>query len=122
AADEQLDFAVSDPKTAAMLLDAMKATPAKRARLEGGVTAALLPAIRERGVVVVQHGAPAKDEILKSIVKSGVPLAISADGSPWTTLQDLTANSQEGLTREQAIEALTRGGAYAENAENEIVP
>src|SRR5205085_4624473 len=62
AADEQLDFAVSDPKTAAMLLDAMKATPAKRARLEGGVTAALLPAIRERGVVVVQHGAPAKDE------------------------------------------------------------
>lgn len=111
-----------DPKTTAMALDAARAAGVKRVRLESGVTADAVPALRDLGAVVVQRGATTKDNVLKSLVKAGVPVAIATDGSPWEAFEMAVtspASSQEALTREQAADAFTRGAAYAEMAEND---
>ena len=111
-----------DPKTTAMAIDAVKAAGVKRVRLESGVTADAVPALHDLGVIVVESGATTKDNVLRSLVKAGVPVAIAADGSPWDAFERVVtnpANSQEALTREQAADAFTRGAAYAEMAEND---
>ena len=61
---------------------------------------------------------------VKSLLKAGVPVAIGSDGAtnPGLNLQLITTmpgNVAEAITREEAVDAYTRGSAFAEFAENE---
>lgn len=65
---------------------------------------------------------------IRSIVNARIPLAFGSDGpgtgplNPFLNLQAAVthpANSQEALTREQAVIAYTAGSAYAEMAETQ---
>jgi predicted amidohydrolase YtcJ len=61
---------------------------------------------------------------MRSLLAAGVPLAIGSDGPPSPFLNILFAavhptNPREALSREQAVEAYTRGSAWAEFGEKE---
>jgi predicted amidohydrolase YtcJ len=63
-------------------------------------------------------------DLLRTLVDSGVPLAIGSDGPRQPGLNIMMATLHpnvptEALTREQAVSAYTRGSAYAAFAERE---
>jgi hypothetical protein len=99
-----------------------------------------IAAVKALGIVVVQNplhlaipdmvrarwGADrlARLDLLRTLVDSGVPLAIGSDGPFPPGLNLLLATQHpnvpaEALTREQAVAAYTRGSAYAEFAERD---
>ncbi len=123
---------------------------AKRVRIEHGD--GLAPDLRDRakalGLVIIQNplhfdpspmnpsaAAPTGTRYdakrtstlfpLKSLISSGIPLAIGSDAggdgaNPWLNLMLATLhpmNPPEALTREQALAAYISGGAYAEGKE-----
>ena len=113
-----------------------------RPRIEhgDGVTADLIPLAKRLGVIVVQNpthfalegvatarwGAKRRTEqqLFKSFLAAGVPIAIGSDGPRPTGINLLLAvihpdNPPEALTMEQAVTAYTLGSAYAEHAEHE---
>jgi predicted amidohydrolase YtcJ len=143
--DQTLFHVVSDRATAE-LFKAMEDTGpdnawrAKRMRIEHGegIVADLLPRAVKLGVVVVQnpshfnirdvtvarYGATAKVQPLRSLMVAGVPIAIGSDGpsNPYLNITFATVhpdNPDEAITRVQAIEAYTRGAAFAEFAERQ---
>lgn len=139
-ANEPLLLHVSGDRTAATVLDLMKASgrtdwPARRVRFEhgDGLQSDLIPAARELGVVVVLNPThffarpafPKGDYMLcRSLLRSGIPVAIGSDGplNPFVNLQNASAHptiAAESITREEALEAYTRGSAFAETSENE---
>jgi len=87
------------------LLDALKSADIKtrRVRLEHADAS---PALKDLGVVVVDPKSP------RTLLKSGVPIAFGAQ--PYDTIERLVTQPKESITREQAIAAYTRGGAYSE--------
>jgi len=138
---EQTLLHVAGDRTAAAVFDAMRAVgPAeewrkKRVRFEhgDGLHPDLIAPAKEFGVVVVVNpthvvarSAYPKGPYMpvKSLLKAGVPLAIGSDGpmNPGLNLQLITTmpgNAAEAITREEAVDAYTRGSAFAEFAENE---
>jgi len=61
---------------------------------------------------------------VKSLLKAGIPIAIGSDGpmNPGLNIMLATTapgNTAEALTREEAVDAYTRGAAFAEFAEND---
>jgi predicted amidohydrolase YtcJ len=138
---EQTLLHVAGDRTAAAVFDAMRAVgPAeewrkKRVRFEhgDGLHPDLIALAKEFGVVVVVNpthivarSTYPKGPYMpaKSLLKAGVPLAIGSDGpmNPGLNLQLITTmpgNGTEAITREEALDAYTRGGAFAEFAENE---
>jgi predicted amidohydrolase YtcJ len=138
---EQTLLHVAGDRTAAAVFDAMRAVgPAeewrkKRLRIEhgDGLHPDLIALAKEFGVVVVLNPTHIVAKPLfpkgpympaKSLLKAGVPVAIGSDGpmNPGLNLQLITTmpgNAAEGITREEAVDAYTRGGAFAEFAENE---
>lgn len=61
---------------------------------------------------------------MRSLIEAGIPLALGSDGpiNPFLGVMFATNNPvrpEEAITREQAIEAYTRGSAYAESQETE---
>jgi len=138
---EQTLLHVAGDRTAAAVFDAMRAVgPAeewrkKRVRFEhgDGLHPDLIPLAKEFGVVVVVNPAHIVARSLypkgpympyKSLLKAGVPVAIGSDGpmNPGLNLQFITSmpgNAAEAITREEAVDAYTRGSAFAEFAENE---
>jgi predicted amidohydrolase YtcJ len=99
-----------------------------------------LAAIKSLGIVVVQNpthlAIPAvvsarwgperlrQVDLLRTLIDSGVPLAIGSDGPRQPGLNIMMATLHpnvptEALTREQAVTAYTRGSAYAAFAERE---
>ncbi len=113
-----------------------------RPRIEHGegVTADLVPLARRLGVIVVQNPTHfaldamatarwgverrAAQQLFRSLLAAGVPIAIGSDGPQSTGLNLMLAlihpdNPPEALTIEQAVTAYTRGSAYAEHAERE---
>jgi predicted amidohydrolase YtcJ len=138
---EQTLLHVAGDRTAAAVFDAMRAVgPAeewrkKRVRFEhgDGLHPDLIALAKEFGVVVVVNPAHIVARSLypkgpympvKSLLKAGVPVAIGSDGpmNPGLNLLLVTTmpgNAAEGITREEAVDAYTRGSAFAELAENE---
>jgi predicted amidohydrolase YtcJ len=132
---------VAGDRTAAAVFDAMRAVgPAeewrkKRVRFEhgDGLHPDLIALAKEFGVVVVLNPTHvvAKDLFpkgpympAKALLKAGVPIAIGSDGpmNPGLNLQMITTmpgDAAEAITREEAVDAYTRGSAFAEFAENE---
>jgi predicted amidohydrolase YtcJ len=126
------------PATAAMLT-AMEETGGaqvwarRRVRFEhgDGIFPDLIPRVKALGVVVVQnptHFVTLGDDVVKisqpvkSLVDAGVALALGSDGplNPYLNIMLAVTHPRqpsEGLTREQAVIAHTRGSAYAEFAE-----
>jgi hypothetical protein len=138
---EQTLLHVVGDRTAAAVFDAMRAVgPAeewrkKRLRIEhgDGLHPDLIALAKEFGVVVVLNPTHVVAKPLfpkgpympaKSLLKAGVPVAIGSDGpmNPGLNLQFITTmpgDAAEAITREEAVDAYTRGSAFAEFAENE---
>jgi predicted amidohydrolase YtcJ len=147
AGGEQPVLHVIGDGTIAVVLSAMEALAPDsawrrlRPRFEHAewLTPDLRPHARRLGVVVVENplhftdgparmaarfGAARAREYqpFRSILDAAIPLAIGSDGPTDPFLDLLLAtthpdNPREALTREQAVVAYTRGGAYAEHAE-----
>ena len=113
-----------------------------RPRIEHGegATADMIPDLLRQGVIVVQNPTHfavvglfdkrwgterrARQQLFKSYIKAGVPIAIGSDGPQHAGLNLMLAlmhpdNPAEALTMEEAVTAYTRGSAYAEFAESE---
>jgi predicted amidohydrolase YtcJ len=138
---EQTLLHVAGDRTAAAVFDAMRAVgPAeewrkKRLRIEhgDGLQADLIPAAKDLGVVVVINPThvvaradyPAGAYMpVKSLLKAGIPIAIGSDGpmNPGLNIMLATTapgNTAEAITREEAVDAYTRGAAYAELMEDD---
>jgi predicted amidohydrolase YtcJ len=138
---EQTFLHVAGDRTSAAVFDAMRAVgPAeewrkKRVRFEhgDGLQADLIPLAKEFGIVVVinpthfiaRAAYPPGDYMpVKSLLNAGVPIALGSDGpmNPGLNLMFATTaphRPAEALTREEAVEAYTRGSAYAEMMEND---
>jgi len=145
--DQSLLHATGD-KTVEAVLNAMEAVdgnsshwPARRVRIEhgDGLLPDLLPRAKAMGVVVVQnptHFDPGVGHFferfgtnhpylpLRSLAAAGIPLAFGSDGPMNPGLNIMFAQIHplrpgEGITREQSVEAYTRGSAFAEFAEQE---
>jgi predicted amidohydrolase YtcJ len=114
----------------------------RRVRIEhgDGLMPDLWPAARRLGVVVVQNPAhflfpemfvarlgperAARYQPLRSLMASGIPLAIGSDGplNPFLNLMWAVTDPnhpKEALSREEAVAAYTWGSAYAELAEKD---
>jgi len=133
-------------KTAEIVLKLMEETDpeahwkGRRVRFEHGegLTPDLIPRAAKLGIVMVQN--PTHFDLrklytkrwgeerlkqfqpMRSILRAGIPLAIGSDGpmNPYLNVMLATvhpANPAEALTREEAVEAYTRGSAFAEFAE-----
>jgi predicted amidohydrolase YtcJ len=138
---EQTLLHVAGDRTAAAVFDAMRAVgPAeewrkKRVRFEhgDGLHPDLIAVAKEFGVVVVVNPAHVVARSLypkgpympvRSLLKAGIPVAIGSDGpmNPGLNLQLITTmpgDETEAITREEAVDAYTRGSAFAEFAENQ---
>jgi predicted amidohydrolase YtcJ len=114
----------------------------QRVRLEHGegLMSDLIPRARQLGVVVVQNPSHmAIRELLfqrfseetmqqyqpfRSLLSAGIPLALGSDGplNPFLNIMFAITDPirpSEAITREQAVEAYTKGSAFAEFAEKE---
>jgi predicted amidohydrolase YtcJ len=140
AGSDQLLLHVVGDRTAVVVLEAMQAMPTaewkrRRVRFEhgDGLLPDLIPLVRSLGIVVVQNPMhfsnvgvyPTADYlVLKTILKAGIPLALGSDGvmNPYLNIMlaiTTPAHPSEAITREEAVEAYTRGSAFAEFAEDE---
>jgi predicted amidohydrolase YtcJ len=138
---EQTLLHVAGDRTAAAVFDAMRAAGPpeewrkKRMRFEhgDGLHPDLIAMAKEFGVVVVINPThimaksryPAGPYMpAKSLIKAGIPIAIGSDDArnPGLNIQLATTmpgNPTEAMTREEAVDAYTRGAAYAELMEND---
>ena len=143
--DQTLFHAVGDRATAELFRAMQRTGPdegwrSKRIRVEHGegIMPDLLPLAVKLGIVVVQnpshfslpemmaarYGASAKVQPFRTLALAGIPIAIGSDGpmNPYLNIMFASThpdNPDEAFTRAQAIEAYTRGSAYAEFAEKE---
>jgi hypothetical protein len=144
--NEQLMVHMVGDRTVEAFLNAMDATGGgkvwsqRRVRIEhgDGIMPDLVPRAKRLGVVVVQnpmhltlgdlmvlrYGESRAHEIqpLRSLLDSGIPVAIGTDGPDNPFLNIMIASTYPGkpgeaLTREQAVVAYTLTSAYAEFAE-----
>lgn len=99
---------------------------ALRVRFEhgDGMAPDLVPIAVRLGVIVVQNPTHFGKQPFLSLRRAGVPIAIGSDGARNPFLNIMLAvtreeNPSEAITREEAVSAYTRGGAYAEFAEND---
>ena len=143
--DQLLVHAVGD-RTAESFLSAMESQvrnvdwKPRRVRIEhgDGLLPDLIPRARDFGVIVVQnpshfafrdifaerYGEPFAYSPARSLIEAGIPFALGSDGplNPYLNLMFAVmhpARPSEAITIEQAIEAYTRGSAFAEFQENE---
>lgn len=123
AGTDQLIFSVAGAHTFTTLVETMKAMTgvdwkSKRVRFDTpeAVPAEALPAAKDLGVVIVV--APLRSSAsLKTLTNLGIPVALTCGGDqhPFRCL----AAAAEEISRQAAVDAYTRGGAFAEFAESE---
>jgi predicted amidohydrolase YtcJ len=138
--DPLLVHAVGD-RTVELFLNAMESEAkrvswnGRRVRIEhgDGLLPDLVPRALDLGVTVVQnpshfafrdiyverYGEPLDYTPVRSLIESGISLALGSDGpmNPYLNIMFAAlhpARPSEALTVEQAVEAYTRGSAYAE--------
>jgi predicted amidohydrolase YtcJ len=143
--DPLLVHAVGD-KSAEAFLNAMESEVkhfdwrARRVRVEhgDGLLSDLIPRARDLGVVVVQnpshfafrdifvarYGERFDYAPARSLIEAGIPFALGSDGplNPFLNIMFAIihpARPSEAITCEQAVEAYTRGSAYAEFQEKD---
>src|SRR5438067_7445582 len=135
---QQWLFHVAGDRTTAALFEAMLAVAPpeqwrpKRVRIEtgDGLLPDLIPVAKDFGVVVVVNPThlPARPLYpkggylpLRSLLKSGIPIAIGSDEvpDPFRDIAAATGGDAESITRAEAVDLYTRGSAYAELAEND---
>jgi predicted amidohydrolase YtcJ len=139
--NEQTLLHVVGDRTAATVFDAMRAVAPpeewrkKRLRIEhgDGLHPDLIAQAKELGVVVVLNPThiqarsfypPGPYMPAKSLLKAGIPIAIGSDDAmnPGLNIEMITTmpgNAGEAISREEAVDAYTRGAAFAEQMENE---
>ncbi len=143
--EDQLLVHCAGDKPVEVLFDAMEQIPdvnwaGKRVRIEHGdsVVGDLLPRARRLGAIVVQnpthfslvdlvaqrYGPDTPFFPLRSLLEAGVPLAIGSDGplNPYLNIMFAALHPihpAEAISREQAVEAYTRGSAFAEFEERD---
>jgi predicted amidohydrolase YtcJ len=146
--NNQLMVHIVGDRTTEAFLNAMDATggekvwSGRRVRVEhgDGIMPDLVPRAKRLGVIVVvnpthftlgdvmvqRYGDKRAREIqpLRSLLDSGIPVAIGSDGPDNPFLNIMLASTypgkpQEALTREQAVVAYTLGSAYAEFTEKD---
>jgi predicted amidohydrolase YtcJ len=132
---------VSGYPAAAAVISAMEASGGaatwadKRVRFEhgDGLFPDLIPRVRALGIVVVQNPTHFdvlgedvlhKSQPVRSLLAAGIPVAFGSDGPPNPFLNLMLAithphQHSEGVSREQALIAYTRTGAYAEFEERD---
>jgi predicted amidohydrolase YtcJ len=142
--NEQLLLHVFGPVAAQSMLDAMQKAggpnvwSTKRVRFEhgDGLTPAMIEQVKALGVVVVQSPSHLvvgqfldPDQVgpqpLRSLIASGVPVALSSDGpvNPFVDIMLASTHPDhptEAISREQAVIAYTRAAAYAEFDERDL--
>ena len=135
AKQQILIHAVGD-RTVESALKAFAKHPSQRPRIEhgDGLQRDLFPLAKQTGAVVVQNPShfsarpffPADGDyqLVRSIVKAGIPLAIGSDGpmNPYLNIMWATQRRDapaEALTVEEAVRAYTFGSAYAEMKEKQ---
>jgi len=143
--DQLLVHAVGD-RTAESFLNAMESQTRhvdwkpRRVRIEhgDGLLPDLIPRARDFGVIIVQnpshfafrdifaerYGDQFDYSPARSLIEAGIPFALGSDGplNPYLNLMFAVmhpARPSEAITIEQAVEAYTRGSAFAEFQENE---
>jgi predicted amidohydrolase YtcJ len=145
AAHRQLSLHVVGDRAILAAINCMEALPdvdwpSQRPRFEHGdmVTPELFARVKKLGAIIVQNPTHFTiDDVLKarwgrdraaisqnakSLIDAGIPFAIGSDG-PLNPFLNITlacmhpARPSEALTREQAVDAYTRGAAFAEFAE-----
>jgi len=146
ARKDQLLVHCAGDKPVEVLFNAMEGISSKidwgqmRVRVEhgDGVIGDLIPRARRLGVVVVQnpshftfteilhsrYGSDIQFLPLRSLLDARIPVAFGSDGplNPYLNIMFAVihpARPTEAITREQAVEAYTRGSAFAEHAEQE---
>jgi predicted amidohydrolase YtcJ len=142
--NDQLLLHVFGPVAAQSMLDAMQKSggpnvwSTKRVRFEhgDGLTPAMIEQAKALGVVVVQSPSHLvvgqfldPDQVgpqpLRSLIASGVPVALSSDGpvNPFVDIMLASTHPDhpaEAITREEAVIAYTRTAAYAEFEERDL--
>jgi predicted amidohydrolase YtcJ len=131
ASDRQLMMHIVGDSTTRIVLNLMKQLAgddqwkSKRVRLEHGTgirTAADIKNINDMGIILVHTPQYGMRLPLRSMLESGVHIAIGPDDmiNPFLSIMTVTsgqADPNQNLTREQAVMAYTKGSAYAEFAE-----
>jgi predicted amidohydrolase YtcJ len=142
---DQLHFHIGGSKSISMVLDIMSTFDVDwkslRPRFEHGdqidYAPEYLEKARKMGIIIVQNpthfsptpgfkpdSQPHPGAAMKTLLKSGIPLAIGSDGpfNPFLNILLATTHPMrptEALTREEAVIAYTSTSAYAEFKENE---
>ena len=127
AGGEQLLLHVTGDATMAYILDAMEkiAPPARwrslRPRIEHsqGLKGDLVRRAAALGIIVAQ---PRQSTPMRDLTSGGITVAYGSDEafSPFLAMKHMTsASNPQAITREQAMVALTHGGAWAEFAEKD---
>ena len=127
ASGDQLLLHIAGDATMAYILDAMEkvAPPARwhplRTRIEHsqGLKGELARRAAALGIIVAQ---PRQSAPLRELTTAGITVAYGSDEafSPFVAMKHMTsASNPQAITREQALVALTHGGAWAEFAEKD---
>ena len=130
--DRQLMMHVVGDSATKIVLQLMKemASPeiwkTKRVRIEHGsgiVTAAAAKEVKDLGIIIVHTPQYGMRSPLKTWLQMGIPIAIGPDAfiNPYLNIIFMTTqqvNEGENISREQAVIAYTKGGAYAEFADS----
>ena len=124
ASSDPLILSIKGPRTVGSLLDSMRAVnnvdwKSKRVRFDEAdvLPPDLIPAIKSAGVVIVEDPSRLPAGTMKGLLGAGVPLALSASDEA-SLFRNIMIGSEK-LSRQEVIEAFTRGGAFAEFSENE---